>query len=152
MHNGKTYYMPREVEAKPCKVKDARYEKHDTIVPQGYADDSEGYVVEDAFLKRYWMPKLRFEQNFLPADDWKERLKREYYEVGKRLYSLNQFIYGRIFSQDPCGELVKEVGAEQAMLLQAQLYTLEMYRDILRHRCIEAELFDEDEESGEDND
>lgn len=151
MYNGKTYYMPREVEAKPCKVKDARYEKHDTIVPHGYADDSEGYVVEDAFLKRYWMPKLRFEQNFLPADDWKERLRREYHEVGKRLYSLNQLVYGRT-SEDPCDELVKEVGAAQAMLLQAQLYAMKTYRDILRHRCLEAELIDEDEESDEDND
>lgn len=151
MHNGKTYYMPREVEAKPCKVKDARYEKADTIVPQGYADDSEGYVVEDAFRRRYWMPKLRFEQNFLAADDWGERLKREYYEVGKRIYSLSQFVYGRT-SKDPCGALVKEVGAAQAMLLQAQLYAMKTYRDILKHRLIEAELLDEDEESDEEYD
>lgn len=150
MYGSKKYYMPREVEAKPCQAKDARYEKHDTLVPQGYAPESQGYLVENAFGKRYWVPQLMFEQDYRPTDDWKNRLEREYYEVGKRINALNQFVYQT--SEDPWGETAKKIGAEQTTLLRAQLFAMKSYQTILAQRLYAAGVFDEDEEPDEYND
>lgn len=65
-----------------------------------------------------------------PTDDWQQRLKDEYAELGARSYRLNQFMHSH-FAHAACSD----DDDEQLGLMKVQLRIMDSYMGILEERA-----------------
>lgn len=126
----KHYIKTDNVTAKPMTVKEFYEQTHQSqfqeMIENGEGD-KEGYFVEyHEDVVPYWIPKARFEKQYKVADTPLDRMAIEIEDLTDKSMKLHKFINSNTFM---------EFDSETRALLEAQLYIMEDYKQLLSARA-----------------